>query len=60
MNDLKCNLTSNDASVLKEKTEAVNQAAMKIYEEMNKKDNNNDSGSSSSDGGTVEGESKEV
>jgi hypothetical protein len=69
-NDLKANLNCDDTDLLKEKTEAVNQASLKIYESMNANnasscdgnnggDNNNAGGNSSSDG-TFNGESKEV
>jgi molecular chaperone DnaK len=70
LNDLKANLNCDDTDLLKEKTEAVNQASLKIYESMNANnasscdgnnggDNNNAGGNSSSDG-TFNGESKEV
>lgn len=64
LNDLKANLGSDDASLLKEKTDALNAAASKIYEAMQQQSSSsgdkNDGGDSSSGSGTVDGESKEV
>lgn len=69
LNELKANLNSDDVEVLKEKTEAVNTAALKIYEAMqgsesgsngnNDTDAGNSSGGSCNSDGTVEGEAKE-
>jgi molecular chaperone DnaK len=71
LNDLKANLGSDDANLLKEKTDSLNQAALKIYESMggdssggsnNNSCDNNGGGSDGSNGGgtTVDGESREI
>ena len=66
---LAVNETKIVTDLLKEKTEAVNQAALKIYESMNANnscyennsgDNNNTGGGGTSSDGTFNGESKEV
>lgn len=55
IDDLKNNLSSEDVEVLKEKTQALSQASMKIGEAINK--SGEQSQSSSSDSGS-EGEKK--